>query len=117
VTVAAAGALALGTADVANATVQSWYPATVGGANSGGGVSLRDCYHPSVHLPPSTSCTYVKTVPTGTAVNIVCQRAGQNISGDPVWDYVVYSGGEGYMSDYYLFTGHDNWIPGVDVCQ
>jgi len=115
-----AATAALGTAGTAAAHddgvgAQSWHLATVGGGNSGGQVALRDCYHP-VQLP-STSCSLVKYVPTGTEVRVVCQRSGQNISGNSVWDYVVYSGGEGYMSDYYLFTGADGFIPGVDRCS
>lgn len=116
-----AATAALGTAGSASATtdgdvgIQSWHPATVGGGNSGGQVALRDCYHPV--QTPSTSCGLVKYVPTGTAVHVVCQRSGQNINGNSVWDYVVYSGGEGYMSDYYLFTGTDGFIPGVEYCS
>ena len=110
---AAAGALVLGATGVANA---SWHGATVGGWSTGG-VNLRDCYNPTVQLPPSTSCTYVKTVAPGTSVHVVCQRAGQNISGNNVWDYIVYPGGEGFMADYYVNTGHANWIPGIDICQ
>ena len=96
--------------------VQSWHPATVGGGSSGGQVALRDCYHPVVQAP-STSCTLVKYVPTGISVHVVCQRSGQNINGNAVWDYVVYPGGEGYMTDYYLITGYNGFIPGVDYCS
>ncbi|MDX8031417.1 hypothetical protein SK803_14415 [Lentzea sp. BCCO 10_0856] len=38
----------------------------------------------------------------------MCQRSGQNIYGNKLWDYIVYSGGEGFMSDYYVNTGHAN---------
>ena len=91
----------------------SWYPATVGHS----GVNVRDCYHPTVHLPPSTNCTYQTTLRPGTGVHIVCQRAGQNINGDNVWDYVTYSGGEGFAADYYIYTGYASWIPGIDICR
>jgi hypothetical protein len=53
----------------------------------------------------------------GTAVHIVCQRSGQNINGDAVWDYVTYSGGEGFAADYYINTGYASWIPGIDICS
>jgi hypothetical protein len=108
--VGAAGTILVGHVTAASA---SWDGATVGGS----GVNVRDCYHPSVHLPPSTSCTYQTNLSAGTGVHIVCQRAGQNISGDPVWDYVVYSGGEGFAADYYINTGYASWIPGIDICQ
>jgi hypothetical protein len=104
------------TADTSAAvTPYSWFAATVGGAGSGGLVSLRDCYHPV--QTPSQSCGLVYQVPTGTTVDIVCQASGQNIYGNSVWDYVVAPNGEGYMSDYYLFTNHDGFIPGVDRCS
>ncbi|HCT80666.1 MAG TPA: hypothetical protein DGT23_29685 [Micromonosporaceae bacterium] len=95
----------------------SWYAATVGSWTPSPGVSLRDCYHPSVNLPPNTGCTFVKSIPAGTSVRIVCQRAGQSIFSNNVWDYVVYPGGEGFVSDYYMNTGYANWIPGIDICQ
>jgi hypothetical protein len=78
---------------------------------------VRDCYHPSVTLPPSTNCTYQTTLGPGTVVHIVCQRAGENINGDTAWDYITYSGGEGYTSDNNINTGYASYIPGVDTCQ
>lgn len=114
---AAALTLALATAGagvvMADPALASWYPASVGSS----GVNVRDCYHPTVHLPPSTSCTYQAALGAGTGIHIVCQRAGQNINGDNVWDYVTYSGGEGYAADYYIYTGYSSWIPGIDICQ
>ncbi|MDQ3154559.1 MAG: hypothetical protein M3R63_23485 [Actinomycetota bacterium] len=109
-------ALAPSTAAAPDSVVQarSWHPATVGGYSIGG-VALRDCYHPSEQTP-SQDCTYIKTVPSGTAVHVVCQRAGQSIYGNNAWDYVVYSGGEGYMSDYYVITGGDGFHPNIERC-
>jgi len=40
----------------------------------------------------------------------------QDIYGDNLWDYVVTSVGEGFMSDYYVNTGYAGWIPGIDLC-
>ncbi|MFG1901143.1 SH3 domain-containing protein [Micromonospora carbonacea] len=91
----------------------SWYSASIGNT----AVTLRDCYHPSKAAQPSQSCTAIKTVPAGTPVHIICQHSGQSIYGDPVWNYISYSGGEGYVADYYTYTGYANWIPGVDVCN
>jgi hypothetical protein len=106
---AGAGLLALNPAPA----LASWQAATIGNT----AVSLRDCYHPAKAAQPSQSCTFLKTVPAGTAVHIVCQHSGQNIYGDPVWDYISYSGGEGYVADYYVYTGYTSWIPGVDGCN
>lgn len=108
----AVAGLVVGGGGVASA---SWSSATVGGYTTGG-VSLRDCYHPSTRLPPSQNCTYIKTVAPGTAAHVVCQTTGQNIYGDNLWDYVVTSVGEGFMSDYYVNTGYPGWIPGIDHC-
>ena len=108
--VGVAGAIAIGSVTAAQA---SWFSASVGG----GGVNVRDCYHPTVNLPPSTSCTYQTWLSPGTPVHIVCQRAGQDINGDNVWDYITYSGGEGFAADYYINTGYASWIPGIDICQ
>ncbi|MFL6129542.1 MAG: hypothetical protein ACJ73E_10805 [Mycobacteriales bacterium] len=70
---------------------------------------------------PSTSCTFVVFVPAYTALRIVCQKLGQNINGDAVWDYVVWEGGsgrpEGFAADYNINTGYSSWIPGVDRCS
>ncbi|MEU1606392.1 hypothetical protein [Micromonospora matsumotoense] len=116
--VATAATLAAGTAaallTVTTGPAQaSWYGANIGNT----AVTLRDCYHPSKAPQPSQSCTAIKTVPAGTAVHIICQHSGQDIYGDPVWNYISYSGGEGYVADYYTYTGYANWIPGVDVCN
>jgi hypothetical protein len=97
----------------AHPALASWQLATVGNS----GVNVRDCYHPTVQLPPSTNCTYQAALSAGTSVHIVCQRAGQNIGGDSVWDYVTYPGGEGFAADYYIYTGYANWIPGIDICS
>ncbi|WFE26751.1 hypothetical protein O7623_26285 [Solwaraspora sp. WMMD791] len=94
----------------------SWHAASVGSWTPDPGLSLRDCYHPTVKLPPSQDCTFIRHLPRYTSVHVVCQRSGQNIGGNNVWDYVVYSGGEGFVSDYYMNTGHANWIPGIDIC-
>lgn len=81
---------------------------------AGSAVSVRDCYHPSKQPYPSTSCTYQATLEAGLGVRLVCQYAGQSISGDVYWDYVLYpatgshGAGEGYVSDWYVNTGVPN---------
>jgi hypothetical protein len=109
----AAGSLTAGTASAATMHADSWFAATVGAS----GVNVRDCYHPTTQLPPSTNCTYQTTLSAGTSIHVVCQRSGQNIGGDPVWDYITYSGGEGYVADYYINTGYSSWIPGIQICS
>lgn len=111
----AAAAVGIVAASAGSASA-SWVSATVGGYSTGG-VSLRDCYHPTTQLPPSQNCTYIRTVAPGTPVHVVCQREGQNIYGDPIWDYIVTPNGEGFMADYYVNTGYPGWIPGIDHCS
>lgn len=108
--------LMIGGAGVASA---SWHNATVGGGNTApDGVALRDCYHPTLQLPPSTNCTLLKRVAPGTPTHVICQRTGEEISGNNLWDYVKFSdNSEGFMADYYVITGHPGWIPGIDVCS
>jgi len=92
----------------------SWHQAHVGNS----GVNVRDCFHPQWHVP-STSCTFQAYLAPGTSVHVVCQYfPGQNINGDAVWDYIVYAGGEGYASDWYINTHQESyWIPGIDRCE
>lgn len=106
--------LMIGGAGVASA---SWHNATVGGSTAGG-AALRDCYHPTAQLPPSTNCTFIKRVAPGTPTHVICQRAGQDISGNNLWNYVKFAdNSEGFMADYYVDTGHPGRIPGIDECR
>lgn len=112
---AAAAAMATGIVAVdATAANAGWKAARVW---PDAGVTVRDCYHPVVHWPPSTDCTKVTLLPKGYIVYIVCQHYGQVIQGDEVWDYVVTDRGEGYAADAWIDTGGLKWIPGMDVCQ
>jgi hypothetical protein len=92
----------------------------------GTAVSVRDCYHPSKQPYPSTSCTFQATLEAGLQVTLVCQYAGQSISGDAYWDYVLYpatashGSGQGYVSDWYVNTGISSAPyrdPNVPLCS
>jgi hypothetical protein len=107
---AAVGLLMAGSTTGASA---SSYPVHVGNSS----VALRDCYHPAKQPYPSQSCTLQTTLPAGLNMTLVCQHEGQNIYGDPVWDYVSTPYGYGYVADYYVYTGYSSWVPGVDYCQ
>ncbi|MEC3978183.1 hypothetical protein [Amycolatopsis sp. H20-H5] len=108
--VAASMLLMMGVATGANA---SSYPVHVGSTS----VSLRDCYHPAKQPYPKQTCTFQATLPAGLNMTLICQHDGQDISGDPVWDYVSTPYGYGYVSDYYVSTGYSSWVPGVNYCQ
>jgi hypothetical protein len=94
----------------------SWNSVDIGSSD----VNMRDCYHPL--QTPSTNCNYVTTVPHGTTVHLVCQKAGQTIGDDSVWDYVVWDSNpsrpEGFVADWYVNTHTSSyWVPGVDHCS
>lgn len=110
--VSVAGVSSAVIAGTVTAAQASWFQATVGNS----GVTVRDCYHPVHPADPSTACRPVTVLPKGTVVHIVCQVDGQWIGSDPFWDYVVYSGGEGFASDEYINTGYPGWITGIDTC-
>jgi hypothetical protein len=63
-----------------------------------------------LHLRPSPARTAsIGTVPEGATVSIVCTTRGETVSGPfgptDLWDYVVYNGQAGYVSDGYVNTG------------
>ena len=50
----------------------------------------------------------------GAVVSISCQVGGESIQGTTVWDYVDAKGG--FVSDAYVRTGYDGFVPGVKRC-
>ena len=75
--------------------------------NTGGG-SLN------VRKTPSTSGAIVTTVAEGKTVGIDCQTTGTTVEGTNIWDYLPAYGG--YVTDAYVNTGYDSFIPGVPKC-
>jgi hypothetical protein len=73
-----------------------------------GGVNLY------VRSTPSTSGAVVTSVPEGTQVGIECQTTGTTVEGTNIWDYLPAYGG--YVTDAYVLTGYDGFIPGVPMC-
>lgn len=74
-----------------------------------GGLSLN------VRSKPSTSGAVLTTIASGTKVKIKCQVEGQWIGSTSVWNYLYTY--DGYVSDEYLLTGYDGFIPGVPKCS
>jgi hypothetical protein len=68
----------------------------------------------NVRSGPGTSFGIVKWLAEGTAVGIECQTTGTTINGTNIWDYVPGHGG--YVTDAYVLTGYDGFIPGVPTC-
>lgn len=84
------------------------YPAT---ANPGpGGVTLKCRTGPSIYHDIRAEYS------AGESIEIVCQTAGQSISGNEVWNRIHRTlAFDCYVSDFYTKTGH-KWIPGVPRC-
>jgi hypothetical protein len=68
----------------------------------------------NVRSGPGTGYGIVKWLAEGTAVGIDCQTTGTTVNGTNIWDYVPGHGG--YVTDAYVLTGYDGFIPGVPQC-
>jgi hypothetical protein len=73
-----------------------------------GGINLN------VRSTPSTGGTIITSVPEGTQVGIECQTTGTTVEGTNVWDFLPGYGG--YVTDAYVLTGYDGFIPGMPMC-
>ncbi|UQA57302.1 SH3 domain-containing protein [Polyangium aurulentum] len=73
-----------------------------------GGVALN------VRSTPSTSGTIVGSVAEGTSVGIECQVNGTLVGSTTIWDYLPAYGG--YVTDAYVYTGYDGFVPGMPIC-
>jgi hypothetical protein len=71
--------------------------------------------HLNVRATASRSAEIVGEIPDGTEVEIGCQTTGDPVSGTDVWDFLPAYGG--YVSDYYVYTGHDGFMPGAERCD
>jgi hypothetical protein len=70
----------------------------------------------NVRSGPGTGYAVVGSVADGQVVTIRCQTTGTTVTGtygtSNIWDNI----GSGYISDAYVFTGYDGFIPGVPRC-
>ncbi|MFG2057054.1 peptidoglycan DD-metalloendopeptidase family protein [Micromonospora sp. NPDC048930] len=71
----------------------------------------------TVRSGPGTNYTAVGSVADGTRVTIYCQTSGTTVTGtygtSSIWDRI---GTGRYVSDAYVYTGYDGYIPGVPRC-
>lgn len=86
----------------------------------GGGFSatVRTAGAPlTVRSGPGTGYAAVGSVATGSTVSISCQTAGTRVTGtygtSTIWDRI---GSGRFISDAYVYTGHDGYVPGVPRC-
>jgi hypothetical protein len=73
------------------------FPPTVRGQSEG---------YPSLNIRsgPSTNTAIVGSMPYLSWGTVTCYTTGTNINGDDYWDFTIYNGSQGYVSDYYLYT-------------
>ncbi|UQA57301.1 CHAP domain-containing protein [Polyangium aurulentum] len=87
-------------AEQALTTAKVWF-------TDGDGVNVRST--------PSTSGTVLGWLAEGTSIGISCQTTGTTINGTNIWDYLPGYGG--YVTDAYVLTGYDGFIPGMPMCD
>ncbi|MFG1870727.1 peptidoglycan DD-metalloendopeptidase family protein [Micromonospora arborensis] len=89
------------------------------GCSSGSGNGTVDTSGTAltVRSGPGTGYASVGTVADGTRVTIACQTTGTTVTGtygtSSIWDRI---GSGRYISDAYVYTGYDGYIPNVPRC-
>ncbi|MGW5014368.1 peptidoglycan DD-metalloendopeptidase family protein [Micromonospora chalcea] len=88
-----------------------------GGTNTGQGTVNTAGSPLTVRSGPGTGYSSVGTVADGAKVTIQCQTSGTSVSGtygtSSIWDRI---GSGRFISDAYVYTGYDGYIPGVPRC-
>ncbi|MET7469952.1 peptidoglycan DD-metalloendopeptidase family protein [Micromonospora sp. NPDC005686] len=87
------------------------------GADTGEGTVNTAGSPLTVRSGPGTGYSSVGTVADGATVTIQCQTNGTSVSGtygtSTIWDRI---GSGRFISDAYVYTGYDGYIPGVPRC-
>ncbi|MFI7605680.1 peptidoglycan DD-metalloendopeptidase family protein [Micromonospora sp. NPDC049366] len=89
------------------------------GCSSGAGSGTVDTSGTplTVRSGPGTGYSSVGTVADGTRVTIQCQTSGTSVTGtygtSSIWDRI---GSGRFISDAYVYTGYDGYIPNVPRC-
>ncbi|MBM0275703.1 M23 family metallopeptidase [Micromonospora tarensis] len=89
------------------------------GCSSGAGNATVDTSGTplTVRSGPGTGYASVGTVADGTRVTIACQTSGTTVTGtygtSSIWDRI---GSGRFISDAYVYTGYDGYIPGIPRC-
>ena len=69
----------------------------------------------NVRSGPNTTSSIVGTVSEGMSLGISCQVNGTSVLGTTIWDFVPSS--NGYVTDAYVLTGYDGFVPGMPICN
>ncbi|MGY0006199.1 peptidoglycan DD-metalloendopeptidase family protein [Micromonospora sp. I033] len=87
------------------------------GSNTGAGTVNTAGADLTVRSGPGTGYSAVGSVADGTRVTIYCQTSGTTVTGtygtSSIWDRI---GSGRYISDAYVYTGYDGYIPSVPRC-
>jgi hypothetical protein len=87
------------------------------GAGTGAGTVNTAGTPLTVRSGPGTSYSSVGTVADGAGVTIYCQTNGTSVTGtygtSTIWDRI---GTGRFVSDAYVYTGYDGFIPSVPRC-
>lgn len=86
-------------AEQALVTAKIWF-------TDGDGVNVRS--------GPGTGYAVKGWLAEGTSVGISCQTTGTTVNGTNIWDYLPGYGG--YVTDAFVLTGYDGFIPGMPMC-
>ena len=68
----------------------------------------------NVRQSPNTTSAILGSVAAGASVGISCQVNGTSVLGTTIWDYLPSK--NGYVTDAYMYTGYDGFIPGMPIC-
>lgn len=66
-----------------------------------------------VRAEPRVGAAVVGGLRNGQNVTVTCQQRGDSVRGNDVWDFI----GKGFVSDAFLWTGHEGFAPGVPRCN
>jgi hypothetical protein len=69
----------------------------------------------NVRKTPSLTAAVVGHLAESAHVKVTCQTTGASVQGTTVWNYLGAQGG--YVSDAFLYTGYNGFIPGVPKCN
>ncbi|MEU1685822.1 peptidoglycan DD-metalloendopeptidase family protein [Micromonospora sp. NPDC005707] len=87
------------------------------GSNTGAGTVNTAGAALTVRSGPGTGYSAVGSVADGANVTIYCQTSGTSVTGtygtSSIWDRI---GSGRFISDAYVYTGYDGYIPGVPRC-
>ena len=68
-----------------------------------------------VRAEPTPDSAEITRLTEGTSVTLDCQTEGTEVNGTKLWDYLPEY--DGYVTDAYIYTGHDGRHPDLGECE